>query len=481
MRIKFGRPLLIRHIAAMCDGVAILSKNANCLQALTHLTTDSREILPGDLFVALSTEKDDGHRYIEEAVKKGASTVLCSQSISFDSLDFCMVLCEDTMTALARFAKNFTSPLHYKTIAVTGSVGKTTTRRYLTTVLQQKYRVFESCRNYNNMLGNCLMMLSMPTDTEIFVTECGMDAPGQIRALSELLTPDFAVITNIGISHLEKLGSREAICHAKLEIASGLKNGHLFCNGDDDMLQYFAPKNTVFVYTRPSASPGHKFNISSHDIYGVTFDYSSPERKMTSLHIPSVGIHTMKCAAFAVVLGTVLNLSDREIRHGLAQYQEENMRQSTYYINQRMIIFDAYNACPTSMEAACDVLKTVSLKTEVHTHILLGDMYELGTFTEESHRVIGALFAKNHVSHLHFWGNYAHLYKEGAEESGIPSQLIHLYRKETPLSDLAKQVVRHMKSRDVLLLKGSRGMKMELLIPYLKEELMKENSEENEQ
>ena len=223
MRIKLGRPLLLKQIAQDAECTLLFSDEDPCLSAVDHLTTDTREILPGDLFVALKTEKDDGNRYLAEAVKRGASVLMIDRAAYHDELPGCLLTAENTWEALRRFAVTESRKIPHKTIVITGSVGKTTTRHLTATVLGETFRVHVSHENYNNLLGTCLTLLSMPHDTEYLIAEVGMDAPGQISVMSRCLAPDLAVITGIGISHLEKLKSQDAICRAKLEILDGMK------------------------------------------------------------------------------------------------------------------------------------------------------------------------------------------------------------------------------------------------------------------
>ncbi len=466
MRIKLGYPLLTRHVAELSHSFLLMSEDADCLQAITHLTTDSREVMPGDLFVALVTDRDDGHRYIEDAVTHGASAVLCCGARIQYAPNCCRLFCEDTTAALARMAKAYAATIPHVTVAITGSVGKTTTRRFVSSVLKEKYRVHESPHNYNNLLGNCLLLLSMPRDTDILVAECGMNAKGEIHALSTLLVPDYAVITNVGISHLAGLGSRDAIGNEKLAITDGMRStATLLCSGDDDFLISHAPDDSIFISCRGDT---YSYDICYEDLNGITFSFHTGNKTLEQLHIPTIGRHTLACASFAVMLGDMLGMDIAHIRYGLSHYRAEQMRQAYMQIGHTTIVLDAYNACPDSMRAACEVTLKYSRELNGGACALIGDMYELGSMTEHYHHEIGARFASSGYRHLYFWGNYASHYYHGALHAGYDSTKITLFEKNTDIESIACDIARQTIPRDVLLIKGSRGMKMERLIPYLK-------------
>ncbi len=466
MRIKLGYPLLTRHVAEMSHSLLLMSENADCLQAITHLTTDSREVMPGDLFVALVTDKDDGHRYLRDAAGRGAASVLCCADKNHGALPCCRLLCEDTMASLVSLASAYSRTIPHHTIAITGSVGKTTTRRFISSVLSEKYRVHESPHNYNNLLGCCLVLLSMPQDTEYLIAECGMDEAGEIEVLSRLLCPNDAVITNVGISHISGLGSKEAIGLEKLSITTGMSDGRLLCPSEDLFLRDHAGDGTIFVSAVANA-PYRCCDIKE-DICGISFSFCTPDRTIDNLHIPTIGLHTLSCAAFAVTLGVMLEVGDDGIRHGLSHYRTENMRQAITQLDQITVLFDAYNACPASMRAACGVLKTYSEALGGYATALLGDMYELGSLTERCHREIGALYALSGFHHLYLWGDYARHYLAGARDVGYAEEKITVFPKETSPETITRQMLHNIRVPHVLLIKGSRGMKMERVMPLLK-------------
>ncbi len=469
MRIKLGYPLLIKHVAEMTESLLVMGAGSDCLQAITHITTDSREVLPGDLFVALRTEKDDGHRYLLSAIRNGASAILYDTECGDVEMSCCRLMCRDTMDALTTLARRYADTIPHQTIAVTGSVGKTTTRRYIASVLAEQFRVHESYGNYNNLLGNCLTLLSMPKDTDYLIAECGMNAKGEISAISRLVCPNYAVITNVGISHIAYLGSREEIGREKLSICDGGENPVLLINYDDDYLRTHAPRDAF-----PISICLDSVDCCDHieeSVYGISFTFRTHQGCITHLHIPTIGLHTLSCAAFAVKIGVILHMDEERIRHGLARYRAEFMRQSRMQIGDATIIFDAYNACPDSMRAACHMMDVYRREVFRDTYALLGDMYELGEETGISHREIGHLYGTQDFKHLFFWGTYAAYYYQGAIDAGYPPKQLTLFEKETNTGEIAQHITDALSLHGVLLVKGSRGMQMERLLPDLKNRL----------
>lgn len=467
MRIKLGYPHLVRHISRAVGGGLVLDENATCLQAVTHLTTDSREVETGDLFIALRGQGDDGHRYAGEAIRRGASCVVSEYTQGDLESGVCHILVKDTWEALAAFARAHASDIPHRTVAITGSVGKTTTRRYLSSLLSEHVHVWESPENYNNLLGSCLTLLSMPRETEVLVAECGMDGAGQISRLSHLLTPDIAVITNIGISHLEKLGTQRRIAEAKLELLDAMPSPCLFAEGSDPYLRELAPF-AHFVSASNEACPWHAENIRC-DGQGTSFDAVTPSGVYAALRIPTVGIHTLSCAMLALAVADTLGISEEEVRRGLKHYTPASMRQATKQIDRVTLFIDCYNACPASMQAAFHSAALLARASGGRMLALLGDMLELGEDSDTHHRAVGAALFRAGGAHLFCQGAYAPCYAAGAMEAGMPDGSIHLLPIRPDAA--GREIAAALSAHDVLLIKGSRGARMEALIPYIEKAL----------
>lgn len=466
MRIKLGRPLLIRQISEYL-GCRMRNGGENgCLFAVSHLTTDSREVLPGDLFIALKTEKDDGHRYLGEAIRNGASAIIAAYEASHEvPPDLCLFLVSDTWDALAQFAARFSGDIPHKTIAVTGSVGKTTTRHLLASVLGEKFKIHESSGNYNNLLGTCLTLLSMPGDTELLIAECGMDAPGQISRMSRVLKPNDSVITGIGISHLEKLKTVEAICRAKLEILDGMREGSLFCPAAEPLLLRLSP---VPVHTYSAMDTGAEYHAENvrETPDGFSFDLRVPDRTLTCLSTPLISQRLLAGAVLAASIGYLLGETEDELRRGLRRYRPLPLRQNIQPLGEFFLLLDCYNACPDSMKAAGEAAIHLAKMTGGKIVLLLGDMSELGENSDYLHREVGAYFGSI-ARDLFCVGQNAHLYA-----SGVTGECrVHTYLPDTDPGQVVNDLFPVIRRNDVLLIKGSRSAAMETYIPLLKEKL----------
>lgn len=468
MRIKLGRPMLLRQIATLGECTLYFSGEDACQTAIGYLTTDTRELLPGDLFVALQTEKDDGHAYLTEAYEKGASAALIQNDRVGDAPPICLLTARDTMCALITFATAWSNSIPHRTIAVTGSVGKTTTRHLLASVLGEHYRIHESDGNFNNLLGTALTLLSMTTECEYLIAECGMDAPGQISRISRALRPDVAVITGIGISHLEKLKTKEAICEAKLEILDGIRpEGTLYCPSAEPLLCHMAnviPK-TFSVYD--SGADCHMENLRHFEL-GMQFDFLTLDGRINGLHVPILSETIMPGVACAAGVALAEGVLEEELRRGLARYKPLPLRQNIRMLGEVFILLDCYNACPASMKAAVESARHLQNMTGGKIVALLGDMTELGAATEGGHRETGAYMAGICKS-IFAVGHNADLYAAGVPAS--LSSCMHTFPADADRTKIADQIASELRPSDILLVKGSRVCRLETFLPILENKL----------
>ncbi len=468
MRIKLGRPMLLKQIATLGECTLYFSGEDACQTAIGYLTTDTREILPGDLFVALATEKDDGHAYLSAAYEKGASAALIRTDCVGDAPPMCLLAAQDTMSALVSFAAGWADSIPHRTIAVTGSVGKTTTRHLLASVLGERYRIHESSGNFNNLLGTALTLLSMSTQCEYLVAECGMDAPGQISRISQVLHPDISVITGIGISHLEKLKTKEAICHAKLEILDGMKpDGRLYCPSVEPLLCHMANRipRTFSVYD--SGADCHMENVHPFEI-GMHFDLLSPDGRINGLHVPILSETVMPGVACAAGIALDEGVTEDELRRGLARYKTLPLRQDIQMLGGILVLLDCYNACPASMKAAGETARHLRDMTGGKVVALLGDMTELGAETESGHLETGTYMASLCDS-IFAIGHHADLYAAGLSSDMSPR--MHTFPADGDREEIADLIASCLRPSDVLLIKGSRVCRLETFLPLLKNKL----------
>lgn len=470
MRIELAYPLTLSEIAKYTKSEAY-EKNESIIK---YITTDTREIEAGDLFVAIKGETFDGNEYAERALSLGAVSVLCDR-IAEGADKGKMILCANTVNALGDLAREYLSLHRKKTVAITGSVGKTTTKEFIYSVLSQKFKVHKTEGNRNNELGLPYTVLSIKEDTEILITEMGMCARGEIEYLSNIVKPDVSVITVIGSSHLEHLGTRENICDAKMEIVSGMNEGGiLFVNGDEPLLRRESYKKYSPKFLSLNGSESSDCYVKNIETEGeiTSFDLSF-EGKTYNMQANGIGRHIAQAAAFGAVVGKTLGMSEKEITKGLLSYKTEKMRQNIYKIGSITVIDDCYNASPESMRAASDVLRDLAKKKGARAVALLGDMKELGENTRALHEGVGEYMAKNGLDLLFTFGPIAENYKTGAIRGKMNEGYIFTNTDVSSPEASGEALVRELKEGDVLLIKASRAMAAEEIIKYLENHINK--------
>ena len=442
----------------------LVSGNINT--KLTGISTDSRRINSGDLFIPLVGERFDGHDFIESALDSGAVALLTHRDTK--PLDGRVIIrVEDTLKALQDLARYYRKKFCIPFIAVTGSVGKTSTKDMIACVLSQRFKVLKTCGNLNNEIGLPLTVLNLDITHEIAVVELGMSGFGEISRLASIALPDIAVITNIGLSHVEKLGSRQNILKAKMEILDGLKErGTVVLNGDDNLL--FGLKGllsfrTVY-YGIGEGLDYQAYNILNAGEKGTFFEISLYNREYR-VHIPVPGIHNIYNALSAIAVGILAGVPVNEIIKGIEEFSPGKMRLNIISAKKIKIIDDAYNASPQSMEAAISVLNDI--KGVGRTIAVLGDMLELGACAQEAHLGVGRFAAAKGIDYIVTVGENGGYIAKGAVEAGISNDRVFSFASNEQAVGFLDGFV---KEGDVVLVKGSRGMKMEQVVDYLKGE-----------
>lgn len=442
--------LTLWEVARWCNGTVREEFAGNIVQ---DVCTDSREIKPGELFVALRGEKFDGHDFLEQAFQQGASAALSEEPCR----DHPVVLVADTKRALGELARGYREKCGFFVIGITGSVGKTTTKEMIASICATTRKTTKTTQNRNNSIGVPLTILSVPEDHEVAVLEMGMNHFNEMSYLTSIARPDVAVITNIGTMHIEHLGSREGILQAKLEILEGLrKNGRTVFNGDEPLLWNLKEINRV----RPLY-----FGIENNECDVVAMDIQEEDggsnfrvKGMNAefeVYIPVTGRHYIYDALAAITVGLLQGIAPVKIQRALGAYQNPGMRQRIYEEKGYTIIDDCYNAGPESMEAALNVLG--NKKTEGKRIAVLGDMLELGACSQSEHYRIGRL-AVSKADMVFACGSYADRVVAGAVTGGMsPKRAAYFGTHE----ELINTVKHYAKPGDVLLFKGSRGMRME--------------------
>ena len=429
------------------------------------VSTDSRTIREDELFVPLVGPNFDGHDFIREALEKGAVAVLCDESkkMKVEGLpEKKIIFVDNTQLALLRLAAYYRSLFDLPFIAVTGSVGKTTTKEMIAAILKTRFKVLKTPGNLNNEIGLPLTIFQLDEGYDIGVVEMGMSGFGEIRRLANVVKPRVAVITNIGISHIEKLGSKENIARAKMEILEPLtKEDIAVLNADSKELWSEREKvitKTVF-FGRERGDIRAKNIVSKND--GIKFDIYGRYGEMT-FKISLPGIHNVSNALAAIAVGFEMGLTREEIQMGLKNLKLPEMRlQFKKSFFGAEIIDDAYNASPDSMKAALDLLFQRGQGKKKAA--VLGDMLELGSFSEKAQFEIGEYAAKR-ADKIIAIGNFSESIKEGALEGKIDPTCVYTF----PTVKMAlSEVINLVEDCDIILVKASRGMKLEQITQLL--------------
>lgn len=460
------------HAYTMEEILRITGGNGPTRGRAAYLTTDSREVKSGDLFVALRGENGDGHAYLQDAIESGASLVLCEETNGIQSDRLALV--PDTYDALKRLAIAARQRINPTVVAVTGSVGKTTTKNILAATLATHFHTHKTQGNFNNLLGVCLTLLSMPKDTEILVCELGMNHRGEIDELSRIVSPDIAAVTNVGTAHIGNLGSRASIARAKLEILSGCIPGALYLYPNDEPLLSPPPDKDVNRITVGIHKNAHCYAEKVSASRGfVTANYTCHATRYAALRVPGNGEHLARAVAIAVAVAHTLGLTEGEIRRGLLTLQADEMRGQLIKLGDITVIEDCYNASPESVKAALDSLIRVADETGGRKLALLGDMLELGTETRILHEEVGIACADAGVALLFTFGAAAENIANGAIRRGMPAARIVRNPNPSAHEVSALQIYERMQPGDVLLIKASRALAAEQIVTQLKKHLIK--------
>ena len=474
VRFKLGC-MTVGEVASAISGQLYLFGNANELTPCHGIDIDSRKIGEGDIFVAILGERVDGNDYIESAVSNGAVCIIARslpESVNNISGSFAVVVCDDPTNAVGDLAHEYKKRSGVRTIGVTGSVGKTTTKELIYAVLSEKFKVHKTEGNHNNELGLPLSILGIDADCEVSVLEMGMSNFGEIARLSEIAEPDFGVITTIGSSHIETLGSRENICKAKMEITDGMKEqGELVLCGDEPLLcAYRCSKyNPTYVSVYNSEAEYRAVNVR-YAQNSTSFDIIHNRDVITNLTVPALGIHHVYSALFAYAIGTKFGLDSETIRRGFMSFQNAAMRQSIYEIGGVKIIDACYNASPESMRASIEVLCELSRQNNnARKMALLGDMRELGAETRSLHEKLGEFVAEKKLDKLFTYGVAASSIAEYAKISGMPECDVFDNPDITDPLASGKAILEVIRPGDIILFKASRAMAAEKIVAFLRE------------
>lgn len=451
--------LNIQEIAKNINGKLINPKENITINGVS---TDSRNIVRGNLFIPLIGEHFDGHSFVMQATEAGALATLWQENVPLDSShNIPIIMVSDTLIALQNLASWYRQIINPIVIGVTGSNGKTTTKDLITAILTTKYKVHKTKGNLNNHIGVPLTLLRMPEETEVAVIEMGMSNIGEIERLSLIAKPDIAVLTNIGESHLEFLKTRENITKAKLEILKGLKeDGVAILPGDEPLIRLIFSKSeqnrSIIWVGETDKNDVYPIKIEMVNTEGIRFIDSHNDQ----YYIPLLGVHNVSNALMAIQIGKKLSVSIQDIQKGLNNIELTGMRLEK--VNGKkgyLILNDAYNASPTSMKASLQLLASLGeFKQRV---AILGDMLELGEYAETFHEEIGKKCAEINLDYLIVTGKMGKSLVKAAKENGIKENKVKYF---DDINLIPKFIFENVSTEAVILVKGSRGIKLERIV-----------------
>lgn len=427
----------------------------------SDVSTDTRAIEQGCLFVALKGDTFDGHDFICTAIEKGATGAIVETGRAVEGIACIEV--QNTLKAYQDLAQYHRRRFSIPVVAITGSSGKTTTKEMVATVLSTEFNVLKTEKNYNNEIGLPKTLLQLTEDHEACVVEMGMRGLGQIEELALIAEPTIGIITNVGTSHIELLGSQEAIAQAKGELIANMgPHSTAILNEDDPFVKSMsgiAKGKTVTygIYSNATVKGSHlrykkdgiKFTCKCYD---DVFD----------IFLPMIGEHNVYDALAAIATARALGVKSTKIKKGLSEFTGTPMRQEIVAFDDIVILNDAYNANPSSMSEAIKALGQLEGKRKI---AMLGDMLELGDFTEEGHRLVGKLLGEEGYSVLFTFGEASDYIGKEAKLAGIK-----VYRCNSHL-EMANAYNDIREKGDVILVKGSRGLRMERVVEELKESI----------
>lgn len=432
---------------------SILGTTATANVEITSVAIDTRKVAPGCLFVCIQGERFDGNDFAGQALSAGAAAVLCAYHADCNGP---CIRVADTRAAFLQLAAAYRNLFQIPVIALTGSVGKTTTKEMTHCVLSGKYNTLKTPGNFNNEIGLPQTLFRLEEDTQAAVIEMGMSHAGEISVLSKATRPTAGIITNIGVSHIENLGSRAGIFRAKMELLEGMQPGApLIVNGDDAFLSTVQSDHSHKVYTYGIEKGDFKgYNIKEIG-FQTQFTVSYFGQEQTVL-LPAIGMHNVYDALAAFAAGYLLGVDSETAAAMLQNYMPDGMRQKCVEINGMISIEDCYNAAPDSMRASISTLMGIKAQRKI---AVLADMLELGAFAPDAHREVGELLGKAGVDILLAYGNHAKKYALGAKEFGFTD--CYCFDTKEALCEL---LCRLAAPGDAILFKGSRGMKLEDVI-----------------
>lgn len=457
------KPITLQEAARACGGRLFAPGKENL--TFTSVYTDSRRIEQGSLFVPIQGARVDGHDFIPEVMEKGAAATLSEKQLEGD---IPYILVEHTEAALAAIAKYYRQVLNVKVVGITGSVGKTSTKEMVASVLSQRFRVLKTDGNYNNEIGLPLTIFRLEEEDEIAVLEMGIDNFGQMNFLADIARPDVAVITNIGYCHLEFLGDRDGVYRAKTEIFDYMTGDEsIILNGMDDKLAAAGEVKGILPFFFGLNRPEYRNHfdvyadhLESRGLFGTSCEIHTGAGDF-SVTVPIPGDHMVLNAAAATAVGLKFGMELSDIKAGIERAETINGRLKQIKTEKYLVIDDCYNANPVSMKAALDVLSTANTRRVA----ILGDMFELGEKEKEMHAEVGAHAARCGIDLLLCAGRLCANMKDAALKVNPNFFVVWFAGKK----ELMEALSTYLKEEDTILIKASNGMGYREIVNILSE------------
>jgi UDP-N-acetylmuramoyl-tripeptide--D-alanyl-D-alanine ligase len=449
--------LTLNKLLIATGGEAIGFPDQTC--EFARISIDSRTVEPGDLFWALRGTRHDAHAFVPDAIDRGAAAVVVDRQQSVNS-SVPAIAVSDTLDALWNFARSHRQHHQARVVGVTGSVGKTTTREMIHTVLDGSLSSVRSRKNFNNHIGLPLSILDIDSQHEAAILELGASRPGEIRDLTGIAQPEIGVLTNVGSAHLEGFASEEGVLAEKLSLIESLPTDGLAVLPGDDLRVANATKHvtcrTSFFGETPDCDVRTTYVESRHDQLRFRVD-------QLDFSMSVGGRHYLVSALATIAVAREFGISDKTTRQQLASFEPIPGRCSTECVGEWTIIDDSYNASPDSMAAACDLL--CGWKNQGRRIFIAGDMLELGEASDRLHFEFGRMIAESGIEHLVVCGQFAESVAAGATTLGMPASAVESHADVETVID---RLPHTLQPNDVLLVKGSRGMQMERIIHELR-------------
>ncbi len=460
--------MTLKNIAKACEGTLVVPEVLQTEELYgreaTGVVIDSRKITKDGIFVAVKGERQDGHSFIPAVAQAGVLGVICEREPEGCQIPYIFV--EDSLTAFRKLAAFYRKQLTIPVIGITGSVGKTSTKEFIASVLSQKFKVCKTQKNFNNEIGLPMTVLSIQPEDEVAVLEMGISDFGEMTRLTEIARPDYCVITNIGQCHLENLGSRQGVLKAKTEIFKSMNpEGYVFLNGDDDMLTTVEKpwKNEIIRFGMSKENAVYATDVVNKGLLGSEAVIHVADTQF-SVMVPLPGIHMVRNALAATAVGWQLGLTAEQIAKGIEEVQAVDGRSHVIETPDYILIDDCYNANPVSMKAAIDLLGTATQRKVA----ILGDMFELGDQENDMHAQVGEYAVTHGVDVLICIGElsknmYARALEITEENKQGNQEIYHFQTKEEAM----EQLPNILQSQDAILIKASHGMQLEKIVEHL--------------